>query len=379
VLAAHSQGQFLVSAGRLADGLRMLDEALLAVSAGDVSPIPTGIVYCGAIMGCRRAYDPRRAEEWTEALHAWCRLQPEMLAFTGACHVHRAEIMQLHGDWPRALDELERAARRALGAGNLHVPAQAAYYRGEILRLRGELAGAEQAYREAARGGHEPQPGLALLRLAQGDTGAAAAAIGRVLEATPDRAERSRLLAACVEIMLAAGDLEAARDACAQLEEHAAGGTSDMLSAMAAHARGAVELVAGDARAALPHLRRALTGWHELGAPYEAARARLLLARACCAFGDEDSAAIERDAARDALQALGAALDPADRRDAHGLTAREVEVLRLVAGGATNRAIAAELVLSERTVDRHVSNILAKLRVSSRAAATAYAFRHRLL
>lgn len=377
VLATHAQGQFLIEAGRVRDGLGLLDEAMLTVRAGEVSPIPTGIVYCGAIDGCRTAFDPRRAEEWTAALSSWCELQPEMLAFSGDCHLHRCEISELHGEWADALAELDWAAQRARRAGNARVAAEAAYRRGEILRRRGELVVAEEAYREAARGGREPQPGLALLRLAAGDTGAAAAAIRRVLAESSVRSDRASLVAAAVEIGIAADDLDCAREASAELEAIAAERPSDLLAATAAQMRGAVELAGGDAGAALPCLRRALAGWQDLGAPYEAARVRLLIADACRQLGDEDSAALELDTAHDAFSALG--VSSQGSRDSHGLTKRELQVLRLVATGQTNRAIADELVLSERTVDRHVSNIFAKLRVASRAAATAYAYRHKLL
>jgi DNA-binding CsgD family transcriptional regulator len=379
-LATQKHGLLLIDLGRVPEGLALLDEAMLTVTSGDVSPIPTGIVYCGAIGGCRVAFEPRRAQEWTDALHSWCRRQPDMLAFTGDCHVHRGELMELHGAWDEALAELDRAVRRAMRAGNPRVAAQAAHRRGEILRLKGDLVAAERAYREAARGGWEPQPGLALLRLAQGDTATAVAAIRRVLEETSGSPRRTAILPACAEIMLAAGDLAAAREACAELEALAAGSASDQLAAVVAHTRGAVELAGGDARGALPGLRRALAAWHDLDAPYEAARVRLLVAQACSALGDEDSAAIEAEAANEVLAALGCTASRAHGdSQAHGLTARELQVLKLVAGGQTNRAIAEELVLSERTVDRHVSNILAKLRVASRAAATAYAYEHRLL
>lgn len=377
-LATHAQGLFLIDLGQIHKGLGLLDEAMLTVTSGEVSPMPTGIVYCGAIGGCRVAFEPRRAQEWTDALHGWCERQPEMLAFSGDCFVHRGELMELHGAWAEALGELDRAAARATRAGNVRVAAQAAYRRGEILRLQGDLPGAERAYREAARGGCEPQPGLALLRLAQGDADAACAAIRRVLDETTEPSRRAALLAACVEVLLAAGDVDAARNACAELESISTQRTSDQLSAATAQARGATELADGDPRAALPHLRRALTTWRDLDVPYEGARVRLLVAEACSALGDEDSAALDREAAHEALAALGAGSARAALAR-HGLTARELQVLRLVAAGRTNRAIADELVLSERTVDRHVSNILAKLRVASRAAATAYAYEHDLL
>jgi DNA-binding CsgD family transcriptional regulator/tetratricopeptide (TPR) repeat protein len=375
VLATHARGLFLIDEGRIAEGLGLLDEAMLAVASGEVSPMPTGIVYCGAIDGCRTAFEPRRAQEWTDALYAWCESQPDMLAFTGACHVHRGELMELHGEWPRALAELDRAAQRATRAGNPRVAAQAAYRRGEILRRQGDLAAAERAYREAAHGGCEPQPGLALLRLAQGDAEAALGAIRRVLDETAAPAARAAVLPAAVEIMLGAGEPGPAAACCEELEEIASARACDLLGAVVAHTRGAVELAGGDARAALPHLRLALSAWHDLAAPYEAARAQLLISEACRALGDEDSAALDAEAAREALAALGAG----GARDTQGLTERELQVLRLVAAGGTNRAIADELVLSERTIDRHVSNILAKLRVSSRAAATARAYEHHLL
>jgi len=378
-LATHAQGLFLIEGGRVDEGLARLDEAMLDVMSGDVSPVPTGIVYCGAIVGSTMAFEPRRAEEWTKALYEWCEAQPDMLAFTGDCHLHRAELMTLHGAWTDALAELERAARRAARARNIRIVAHATYLRGEIQRLRGDFAAAESSYRDAAGGGYEPQPGLALLRSAQGDSDAAVASIRRLLDETPHRTVHARFLPAGVQVLLAGAALDAADEACTELEAIAGRRPSDMLVAAAEHARGSVLLARDNAREALPHLRRALAAWQDVGAPYESARVRLLVAEACASLGDEDSAAIERDAARTALTALGAALGAADERDMHGLTAREVQVLRLVAAGHTNRSIADQLVLSERTVDRHVSNMLAKLRVSSRAAATAYAYEKRLL
>jgi DNA-binding CsgD family transcriptional regulator len=387
-LAVHSHGQLLVKQGRVEAGLRLLDEAMVAVTAGELSPIVGGLVYCGVILGCQEAYEVRRAREWTAALTRWCEQQPDMVAFTGTCMVHRAEILQLHGAWSDALEEARRAGERCVEAENQATAAEAAYRQADVHRLQGELAAAEEAYRKASRGGREPQPGLALLRLAQGDHDAAAAAIRRVMGETTERPKRATLLPAYVEIMLAVGDAEEAGGASRELEEIAALHESDMLAAMAGHARGAVDLAVGDAPAALVALRRAWQLWREIEAPYEGARARVLVGLACRAVGDDDAAAMELDAARGAFAELGAAPDlarvesllrSAPATDAHGLTPRELEVLRMVAAGQTNKGIAAELVLSERTVDRHVSNIFAKLGVSSRAAATAFAYQHQLL
>jgi DNA-binding NarL/FixJ family response regulator len=387
-LAVHLQGHLLVRDGQVRAGLGLLDEAMVAVTTGELSPIVSGLVYCGVIMGCQAAYEPRRAQEWTAALTRWCERQPDMVAFSGRCHVHRAEIMQLKGAWSDALEEARCAARRAAQGNHRTALAEAAYVQGEVHRLRGESQAAEAAYDESSRHGRDPQPGLALLRLAQGNLDAGVAAIRRVLGETTDAAGRARLLPAGAEIMLAAGDVEGARNACDELAQIAAAHEVGVLSAIVAHTRGAVDLAEGDAGAALPALRRAWRAWEEVEAPYEAARARALMGAACRALKDDDAAAHELEAARRAFADLGAAVDLArldrlvrDSRadESNGLTARELQVLRLVAAGWTNRAVAAELVLSDRTVDRHVSNIFTKLGVSSRAAATARAYEHRLV
>jgi DNA-binding CsgD family transcriptional regulator len=387
-LAVHEQGLALVKQGRIEEGLALLDEAMVAVTAGELSPIITGIVYCSVIDGCQEVYELRRAQEWTAALTRWCEQQPEMVAFTGRCLVHRAEIMELHGAWRDALEEARRARQRCAQVKNQSATAQAFYRQGEVHRLQGRFAAAEEAYRDASRCGWEPQPGLALLRLAQGNDDAAAAAIRRAVGETTDPLKRARLLPAYVEIMLAVDDAREARSAYRDIGEISARFGSCMLGAMVAHAEGAVALAEGDARAALLALRRAWQVWQELEVPYEVARVRVLLGLACRALGDDDTAELELEAARDVFAQLGAAPDLARagslaRRDAsidtHGLTPRELQVLRLVAAGETNKAIAAELILSERTVDRHVSNIFTKLDVSSRAAATAYAYRHQLV
>lgn len=389
--ALHAQGRALIKQGSVTDGLALLDEAMVAVVAGQLaSPLFTGRIYCSVIDACREVYELRRGREWTGALAQWCDAQPEMVNFTGQCLVHRSEILQLSGAWREAIGEARRAAQRfEQGVGLAHPSAPAAFYQlGELHRLLGDFAPAEESYRTASRYGGEPQPGLALLRLAQGRTDAAVAAISRALVATTDPLERARLLPAHVEIMLATGDVGAARTAGAELVGIAERFQGGALVAIAAYAQAAVDLADGDARATLVALRRALPVWQQVEAPYEIARLRVLVGSACRALGDDDGAEWEFEAARATFEQLGAAPDLArldsltSRRTArrpHGLTPQELRVLRLVSAGGTNKAIAAELVLSERTVDRHVSNILTKLGVPSRAAATAYAYSHQLV
>jgi DNA-binding CsgD family transcriptional regulator/tetratricopeptide (TPR) repeat protein len=386
-LAVHVQGTVLAKGGRVAEGLSLLDEAMVAVTAGEVSPVVSGIVYCGVILACEEVYELRRAHDWTAALTRWCEQQPDLVSFRGRCLVHRAQLLRLHGDWPAALEEARLAGERFAGAMNPGAIAKAWYLQGEVQRLGGQFGDAEDAYREASRLGLEPQPGLALLRLAQGKGEAATAAIRRAASETTDRAARAGLLPAYVEIMLAAGDVDAARDACGELREIAAQYGTDMLRAIVAQACGAFELAAGDASSALVSLRLAVQTWQELEAPYEVALTRVLVGRACRALGDEDGFVLELDAARRLFEQLGAApsvlsvdsLTRGDERDGmHGLTPRELEVLRLVATGKSNRDIAAVLVISEHTVARHVQNIFTKLGVASRTAAGAFAFEHNL-
>ena len=387
-LATHAQGQMLATGGRVAEGLALLDEAMVALTTSELSPIVTGLVYCGVILACQEVYEVRRAREWTAALSRWCDGQADVVAFTGRCLVHRAEILQLAGAWNDALLEARRAGERLSAGFNRAAAADAFYRQAELHRVRGELIDAERSYHQASRLGYEPQPGLALLRLVQGRREAAAATIHRLLGETTVPHRRAGPLAAGVEILLAVGDVGGAERACAELEALATTMGGELLGGMAAHARGAVELARGEPARALSSLRRAIRTWHELGAPYEEARSRELVGVACRALGDDDSASLELTAARGVFEELGASRD-LERLDrggtevppatAHALSPRELEVLRLVAAGKTNKAIAAELFLSVRTVDRHVSNIFAKLEISSRTAATAYAYEHGLV
>ncbi|HMF08016.1 MAG TPA: response regulator transcription factor, partial [Thermoanaerobaculia bacterium] len=354
--------------------------------AGEISPVLTGVIYCSVIHSCHQVYALSRCREWTDALTAWCKEQPEV-AFTGLCLVHRSEILQFNGAWAEATDEARRASARLSEKADTGAMAAAMYQEAEMHRLRGNFDEAEEGYRRASQAGREPQPGLALLRMAQGRVDAAASQIRRVMDATTDRLERARLLPAAVEILLAAGAVSEAEGACSELERIAAVFDTDVLHAMGAHARGAFDLAREDPRGALPRLRDSLEIWQRVGAPYLAAKVRLLAAKACRALGDEEGASLEMDAARKVFESLGARPDlegfaePARRAGErpHGLTARELQVLRLVASGKTNKRIAAELFVSEKTVDRHLSNIFDKLDVPSRAAATAFAYQHQLL
>jgi ATP/maltotriose-dependent transcriptional regulator MalT len=386
-LALHIQGQTLIKQARIEEGLRRLDEAMLGVTADDVSPVVSGVVYCGVIAACEEAYDVRRAREWTEALTRWCEQQSDLVSFTGRCLAHRAGIMQLRGAWAEALEEARRARERCEEAMNEPAAGQALYYQGELQRLQGDFAAAEAAYRDASRYGHEPQPGLSLLRLGQGDDDAAASTIRRALSETAEPLQRTRLLPSHAEIALAAGDVAEARRAADELSAIAGDYDILMLRAIAAHIQGMVALAEEEPQSALVSLRAARATWQELDAPYETARTRVLIGLACRMLGDEDTAALELDNATTAFEQLGALpdlarVDTLARRTElhpHGLTKRELEVLRLVAAGKTNRDIASELVVSEHTVARHVQNIFRKLDVSSRSAATAFAFEHRLV
>lgn len=393
--ARNLQGRALLGQGRLERGLALLDEAMVAATGGELSPVVTGIIYCSAIASCHRVYALDRVREWTAALSSWCAAHPQLGMFTGHCLVHRAEVLEMGGLWPEAVEEARRAVERCVRDIERDAAGRAHYQQAEIHRLRGEFALAETAYRNASRSGVETHPGLALLRLAQGDRDAAASAIRRVVGATSDRLQRTRFLPAHVEIMLAVDELDEARAASRELQETASSLNIDVLSAIAGHACGAVQLAEGKPHAVLDPVRRAFGIWQQIGAPYLAARLRVLLARACVALGDAEGARLELECAREVFERLGAQPDLAavEAIDAgldddskggtptgrHGLTERELQVLRLIASGKTNKAIARELSLSEKTVDRHVSNIFTKVDVSSRAAATAFAYERKLI
>ena len=387
--ARMGQGRALIRQGDVARGVSLLDEAMIAVTAGEVSHTVAGGVYCSVLEACSEILDLRRAQEWTSALERWYSSQPDLVPYRGHCMVRRAEILQLHGDWPDALEQAQQACERLSQPTPKAAVGGAFYRRAELHRLRGEFAEAEEAHRQANQWERTPQPGFAQLRLAQGQIDAANTAIRHVAEAVREPGQRARVLDAYVEIVLAAGDVPAARAAVDELAEISARLNAPWVDAMLARAEGAVLLAEQNTRAALAALRQAWTAWRDLEAPYETARVRVLIALACRELGDHDTEDREFAAAREVFEQLGAAPDVAQvdvlsrKKTAGGsagpLAGREVEILRLVASGTTNRAIAGKLRISEKTVARHLSNIFTKLDLPSRAAATAYAYQHKLV
>lgn len=379
-----NSGRALIYSGRVREGLARLDEGMVALASAEISPTMAGMLYCTMIDGCQELADYHRMAEWTAALTRWCDDQPELVAYTGQCAVHRAQILRASGSYGEALDELARAVQRYAANGMDRAVGLAHYERGEVLRTLGDLDAAEAAFEEAATHGHEPQPGASLLHVARGRTSAAVASVRRLLEEAHDPVTRSQRLGPAVEVLCAAGEIDEAKAAADELVAIAGTFGSAAVTASAAYAAGLVALARDDPAGSLPHLRRAWKAWIELGARYEAARSRVRIGVALRALGDEVSATSELSVALRTFVELGA--EPARReverllgsRLPDGLTAREVEVLRLVASGQTNPQIAAVLFLSEKTVARHLSNIFTKTGVTSRTAAAAYAYEHDL-
>ena len=379
------QGRMTIYSGRVPEGLALLDEAMVGISAGEVSPIIAGMVYCSMIEACQEVSDFSRAASWTSALTRWCEAQPGLVPYTGQCSLHRGQIMRLRGAYDEALAEFALAQRRYQLEGTAAPAALALTEQGDVLRIRGKLDEAEEAYRQAAEFGFEPQPGLALSWLARGRTTAAVTAIHRLLAEAGGPVQRSRLLPAAVEILVAAQLLDEARRRSDELSEIASAFGISALWAMTAYAYAAVELASGETEDALGHGRESGRLWSDIGSPFEASRARVLVARALRELGDEDSATAELAVAGHGFADVGAApgVQQVDkllgRARPGGLTEREIEVLRLVAAGRSNPDIAHALVLSPKTVERHLSNIFTKLDVPSRTAAAAYAHEHGLM
>jgi DNA-binding CsgD family transcriptional regulator len=383
--ADQGRGRALIRLGRIREGVALLDEAMVAAVAGDVSPMIAGDAYCTVLEACQEIFDLRRAYEWTMSLARWCAAQPDLVRYRGECLLYRAEVLQMRGKW----DEAARDAQDACELLMSRPAAGAAFYRlGEIHRLRGEFDRAEAAYMHANERGRKPQPGLSLLRLAQGEIDAAAASIRSVLLDTRTQAARARILTAAVEILLAAGDLENARAAATELSTIASAIGASLLNAASAQATGTVLLAESDVDGAATLLCQASEIWHDLGMPYEEGHTCLLMAGVCERRGDHEGRRLDLEAARRLFKELNAEYCLArigeqpkqpTSEAAGSLSEREAQVLRLIASGKTNRAIAEELFISEKTVARHVSNIFDKLGVSSRSAATAWAYQRHLI
>ncbi len=382
-LARIGEGRMLIYLGEIADGMALLDEAMASIEARELSPTATGDAYCTIIDACAELFDLGRCRAWTESFVRWCDTQQELVLYRGHCFLHRAEMLKLQGAWSEALTEARHACDRLAAPVNPAPLGGACMIEGDLLRLAGNLEGAEAAYQRANELGRDPQPGLALLRLAQGDVDVADATTRRVLGETEDPMSRARLLGPAVEIFLAAGDTASAQVAADELRGIATELRAPLLYAHAARATGAVLLAEDNYQAALIELRNAFNAYHALDVRYDAARTRLLIADACEALGDRDAAAMESRSARAALESLGTTPTSTTvaETESHpdGLTQRELEVLVLVAQGRTNRMIATELFISEKTVASHVSHIFTKLGVASRSAATAYAYDHHLV
>jgi DNA-binding NarL/FixJ family response regulator len=385
-LARIGEGRCLIWLDRVDEGVALLDEGMVAIEANDVSAIAIGDAYCTAIEGCTELFDVRRAHTWTTALSRWVDGQPELMLYRGQCLIHRAEMLHLRGDWDAAAEQIEEAYRRLADPVGQRSRGAAAYLKGDLHRLRGQDRPAEAEFQLASELGRDPQPGLALLRLATGKVEAAAASIRRAYREAGDPLSRARLAAGYVEITLAGGDVAAARSAAEELGTVAGMLGRPLPTALHLQVLGAVLLASDQPEPALSALRGALAGWRELEAAYEAARTRMLIAAACRAVGDDDGAELELAGALAVFDRLNAARDAAAARaglhlaapPSSGLTSREEEVLAHIAKGLTNRQIAERLVVSEKTVATHVGHILTKLELPSRAAATAYAYEHGL-
>lgn len=377
-LGVYFEGRVRIKQARVAEGLALLDEAMVAALSDELDTFWTGAIYCGLMDACNELRDLRRASEWTEATRRWSDPLPLASLYPGICRVHRAQVLQSRGSWAEAEQEALGACADMVGI-DVFAVADAYYEVGEVRRVRGDLDGAEQAYNQAHDYGRDPQPGMALLRLAQSRAADGAASIAAVLAAGGrSRLDRAALLSAQSEIALATGDVDLAEEAAAELAATAHDFDSAGLRADAHRAVGAVHLARGRVMEALSELRSAFNAWNELDVPYEAARTRMLLAQGYQACGDTDAAAREEAAAAACFDRLGVVTGALPDAPG-GLTAREIEVLRVLATGKSNREIAAELFLSPKTVARHLSNIFAKIGSPSRAAATAYAYDNGLM
>jgi ATP/maltotriose-dependent transcriptional regulator MalT len=384
--ALQTLGRVLIDRGQMDEGMGLLDEAMLFAVEGRLGPFSTGKVYCSLIGACEATGDFDRAAEWTEATMRWAQQHPFAI-FPGICRLHRAVVLKRRGDLEAAEQE---AARACDELGQSHIANSAAAWAevGDIRRRLGQLDQAEGAFDRAQELTGGLCSGSALLRLAQDRVEEAMAIITSCLAGQTNTLERAAMLPALVQIALAAGRVDVARDGLAELETTVATFPTPTLVATELATRGRWQLATGEA-AAVTTLQRAADAWRDQDVPYEEATARTLLGQALREAGDEVGAEASFELATRLFDQIGTRLDPPTSGPATdgggrrvlpaGLTEREVEVLQLVAAGLTNNEIAAELFLSAKTVSRHLSNIFTKIGVSSRAAATAFAFEHQLV
>jgi len=381
-------GQAIIQQGEVAKGIKLLDETMVTVETEEVFPVATGIIYCAVIETCRKVWDLGRAQEWTSALTRWCDAHPDVVPFRGQCLVRRAEILQLHGEWNKALRESKDACKLLTRPPGKPAAGEAFYRKAELLRLLGDFEEAKNCYREAGKWNRNPQPGLALLRLSQGQNDAAEISIRNTLQETKDSIKRAELLPAVVRIMIAAKQTEEAYAATKDLFGIAKEFDASYLYAMSSHCQGAVFLAEKRVQPAMEHLQKALKSWKTLHLPYESAHTRELKGLAYRELNDKDNSDVELAAAKWIFEQLKAKPDlerinrllvKKQHHETHGLTLRELQVLRRIASGKTNKLVAGDLFISERTVDRHVSNIFNKLGVSSRVEATTFALKNKML
>ncbi len=385
----HGQGRALIRMGEVSKGIALLDEAMVAVINDEVSEIFSGDVYCSVIEGCYEIFDMGRAQEWSIALSKWCNNHPGLVPYQGQCLVRSAEIKQLEGNWQVALQEAHRAGEWLSQPPGKPAAGTAFYRMAELYRLKGQYKEAEAAYHEGHKWGKKPQPGLALLRLAEGKIEMAISAAQRSLDETIYPSARAPLLSAYIDIMIQGNDLIKAEQAAKELAKIADDLSAPFLHALAHYGKGKLLLEKEKAQEALTILRSAATLWNTLKVPYELGRVRVLIGKACQKLGDDETARMELNAARHVFEELEAIPEieqidqllkiDKDHKNSFGLTSREEEVLQKVAAGKTNKSIATDLFISERTVERHVSNIFLKLNLASRAAATAWAYENKIV
>lgn len=384
-MALQAKGRALVACGRLDGGITALDEAMIAVVNGELTPLFTGWVYCNALSTCHDLADLRRAIEWSDSAMRWCDDLRDGQLYPGICRLHVVELAMLRGTW-EAAGAMAQQACDELTSHDPRYAGEAHYVIGELHRMAGDLDLAEEAFSRAHHLGRVPQPGLARVRLSQGRIDAAVNGLRLALEPPPSAPLRgTELLAALAEAHLAAGDTDAAAEAAKAMTDVVNRAASVYLDAVTRTTEAQVLLARGDALAACLRAGEAVEQFQGLGLPYDEARAREVRGAAARVIDVLDTTQLELTAARDTYRRLGA--EPDERRvtallgeaSPFPLSSREIEVLRLVARGGTNKEVAGQVVVSEHTVARHLSNIYTKLGVGSRSAAAAWAYERSLI